>query len=217
MADLVRLPSLGGQYAEILQAVGISSRKDLSKANAKTLHSKMIEYNTTHPIVPEVPSVALLLRWAKSPDSKKIVAAIKASPSAVDTDECYDIEEIEGIGPAFGKRFRGIGINTTCDLANAYLRDNGASKKASKKLDINLDAIKSWASMADLMRISGVGGQFAEIIQTVGISSRDALRKANAKTLYNKMEEYNAQHSIVPEVPSQTMVESWIKSLNGKK
>ena len=156
MADLMRLPGVDGQYAEIMQVVGVDSRDELTKLNAKQLHSKMTEYNASNPIVPEVPSLPLVLKWMKLPDGSKIAAALEKVPAtAKDMNECYEIEEIEGIGPAYGKKLRGMGINTSCDLANSCLRDNHAIKKISKKMQVDFDAVRAWASMADL-RLPGV-------------------------------------------------------------
>ncbi len=211
MADLMRLPGADGQYAEILQAVGVASREELRKSDAKTLYTKMLEYNKAHSIVPEVPSLELILRWIQSPDNSKIVQAIKeVNTSAKDLNECYEIQEIEGIGPGYAKRFNSIGINTSCDLADAYLRDDDAVKKASKKIKVDFNAIKSWASMADLMRLPGVGGQFAEIMQVVGVNSQEELAGFDVNSLHSKMVEFNTKKPIVPEVPSKDMLSDWI-------
>lgn len=37
-------------------------------------------------------------------------------------------------------------------------------KKASSETKIDFDAIRAWASMADLMRLPGVDGQYAEVM-----------------------------------------------------
>ena len=210
MADLMQLPSVGGQYAEILQATGISSRKELSKADAKALHSKMLNYNASHSIVPEVPSLALILRWIKAPSMK--AGVLDGSSVMADMTACYEIEEVEGIGPSYGKKFRAIGISTTCDLASLCLNDKSARKKTANDIGANTEVVKSWASMADLMRLPGVGGQFAEIMQTVGMDSRKELKNQNASKLQSKLADYNAKHAIVPEVPTVEMISTWIKA-----
>ncbi len=217
MADLIKLPGVDGQYAEIMQVVGVSSRDELSKLNAKTLHSTMVEYNANHAIVPDVPSLDLILRWMESPDSSKIVAALGSAHVMEDMNECYDIEEVEGIGPTYGKKLRSMGINTTCDLARSCLRDNRATKKISNKMQVNFDALRAWASMSDLMRLPGVGGQFAEIMQTVGISSRKELTGTNVKSLQSKMVAFNTKKPIVPEVPSVDMLIAWVAAAKNQK
>ena len=208
MADLMRLPGVDGQYAEIMQVVGVDSRDELTKTDPKVLHTKMIEYNSKNPIVPDVPGLGLLIKWTKSPDNKQIVQAV--SSISTETTECYDIEEIEGIGPGYGKRLRSLGINTTCDLADKCLHDNGAIKKVSKKMSVDFDAVKAWASMADLMRLPGVDGQYAEIMQVVGVNSRNDLTQLNINTLHKDMTEFNAKKPIVPEVPTLDMLKDWM-------
>jgi len=132
-------------------------------------------------------------------------------------NECYEIEEVDGIGPGYGKRFRKLGINTTCDLANTYLRDNKAIKKASKKMGVDFDAIKAWASIADLMRLPGVDGQYAEIMQTVGLDSRKELTHISLNHLHELMVEFNAKNPIVPEVPTMDMLVAWSSAAKKQK
>lgn len=57
-----------------------------------------------------------------------------------------------------------MGINTTVDFANSFLNNKDATKKASSETKIDFDAIRAWASMADLMRLPGVDGQYAEVM-----------------------------------------------------
>jgi len=208
MADLMRLPGVDGQYAEIMQVVGVDSRDELTKTDPKTLYTKMKEFNEKNPIVPDVPGLGLLIKWTKSPDNSKIVKAV--SSVSISTQECHDIEEIEGIGPGYGKKLRALDINTTCDLADKCLIDNGATKKVAKKLKVDFDAVRAWASMADLMRLPGVDGQYAEIMQTVGVGSRKELTQLSINSLYKEMKEFNDKKPIVPEVPTIDMLKEWV-------
>ncbi len=214
MADLLKLPGMDGQYAEIVQTVGISSRDELAKSDAKSLYTKMREYNQKHSIVPDTPPLDLILKWIKFAKNKDARVAVELFDSRVNDDqECYDIEEIEGIGPGYGKKLRSLGVETTCDLANRYLNNQDAIDKASKEIKVGKAVIAAWASMADLMRIDGVDGQYAEIMQIVGISSRDELAKSDIDSLYKEMVEFNSNRPIVPEVPTTQMLKRWIKSI----
>ncbi len=65
MADLIKLPGVDAQSAEILQTVGISSATELGITNANSLHSEMVTFNKKSPIVPQVPSVESLSLWSK--------------------------------------------------------------------------------------------------------------------------------------------------------
>lgn len=136
---------------------------------------------------------------------EKLVAA------AENMDECYDVEEVEGIGPSYGKQLRNMGIDTTCNMVRAFFDNDENIKKAAKSIKVQPEAIKAWTSMADLMKLPGVGGQYAELMQVVGISSREELANANASALYNKMVDFNQKSPIVPDVPSLETLSQWIK------
>jgi transposase-like protein len=65
MADLIQLPGVDGQAAELMQTVGIASVKELAITNANSLHNEMMNFNTKSPIAPEVPSAESLTIWSK--------------------------------------------------------------------------------------------------------------------------------------------------------
>jgi len=208
MADLLKLPEMDGQYAEILQAAGVHSRADLSNDNAGEVHGKMVKFNSEHSIVPEVPGTPQVQNWVKAAQYQ----ISKSGVATTDTQDCYEIEEIEGVGPAYGKKLRSMGMSTTCDYAKRVLGNANEASKVASELNVTENAAKAWSSMADLLRLPGVDGQFAEILQAAGLASRGDLKKSNASDVHRKMTAFNNEHSIVPEVPSSSMVDAWIKA-----
>jgi predicted flap endonuclease-1-like 5' DNA nuclease len=135
---------------------------------------------------------------------KKLVAA------AENMDECYDIQEVEGIGPSYGKQLRAMGVETTCNLVEAFYKKDDNIEKAANAMKIDPETIKAWTSMADLMKIPGVGGQYAELMQIVGISSRADLANADDTSLYDEMVSFNKKSPIVPSVPTLQTLKGWI-------
>ena len=73
------------------------------------------------------------------------------------------IEEIEGIGPANGEKLRGAGIKDTDGLLEHCCTKNGR-KQIAEKTGISEKKILSWANMADLFRVKGVGAEYAELL-----------------------------------------------------
>lgn len=65
MADLMRLPGLDAQAAEIIQAVGITTTTELGITHADSLHNDILTFNTRSPIVSEVPTIESLSLWSK--------------------------------------------------------------------------------------------------------------------------------------------------------
>lgn len=122
----------------------------------------------------------------------------------------YKIEEIEGIGPAFGKKLAEAGIATTDDLLKACA-DPAGRKATAEKTGLNESQMLKWANMADLMRISGVGGEFAELLEAAGVDTVKELRNRNGENLAAKMAEVNEQKKLTRMVPGAATVNQWVE------
>jgi len=121
----------------------------------------------------------------------------------------YPIEKIEGIGPKFGKKLAAVGVNTTKTLL-----DRGKNPKGRKQLaaDSGIDEtyILKWSNMADLMRISGVGEEYSELLEAAGVDTVKELKHRNAANLAAKMAEVNADKKLVRLVPGEKSAAKWI-------
>jgi len=131
-----------------------------------------------------------------------------------DKEKCYELEEIEGIGPGFALRLKKRGVLNSCYLANKFLYDEHETKKLAKKLEINADTITAWASMADLMKIEGINSEYAEILQEVGIKTRYELSKEDPDKLYEKIENYKKKYPNGPDIPDLNDIHSWIEKIS---
>jgi predicted flap endonuclease-1-like 5' DNA nuclease len=121
----------------------------------------------------------------------------------------YRIDEIEGIGPAFRKKLEKAGIRNT-----AHLLTHAGAKRGRVKLaettGIDEKRILSWVNLADLMRVKGIGKQFAELLEAAGVDSVKELRHRNAENLAKAMGEVNAKKKLTRAVPSVSQVQRWI-------
>ena len=122
----------------------------------------------------------------------------------------YKIEEIEGIGPAYGEKLRDAGITTTDDLLEHCAKASGR-KKVADSTGLSEKHILGWTNMADLMRVSGIGRQYAELLEASGVDTIKELRHRNAENLAAKMEEVNAEKNLANATPAQSVVEGWIE------
>jgi predicted flap endonuclease-1-like 5' DNA nuclease len=122
----------------------------------------------------------------------------------------YKIQEIEGIGPANGTKLEQGGISTTNDLLNKCGSAKGR-KAMSANMGISESVLLKWANMADLMRISGVGKQFAELLEASGVDTVKELKNRNADNLSQKMNEINAEKKLTKGVTTSKQIEEWIK------
>jgi len=64
--------------------------------------------------------------------------------------------------------------------------------------------------MADLMRITGIAGQYGERLKASGVDTVKELRNWKAANLAVKMEEVNAKKKLTRMVPSEKMVSNWV-------
>jgi predicted flap endonuclease-1-like 5' DNA nuclease len=121
----------------------------------------------------------------------------------------YKIEEIEGIGSALGEKFRNLGITNT-DKLLAGSKNKKQRKMLADVTGISEKQILKFANMADLFRISGVGQEFAELLEAAGVDTVSELAQRNAENLTAKMEEVNESKKLTRRTPSLKEVEKWV-------
>ena len=132
--------------------------------------------------------------------------------TAVDLDgDGYGIETLEGIGPQTGDLFRGYGVATVGDFLRK-LHNPVSREQAAKDLNIMVDPINKWASMADLLRIDGVDHQFSELLTAANIRTIFDLSKSDPQNLAAHLEEVNnaGKQLIAPTSPSAEQTQDWV-------
>lgn len=121
----------------------------------------------------------------------------------------YPIQEIQGIGPNYASKLIGIGINTVAKLLEDGGTKSGRSR-LSESTGIPEPLILTWVNHADLMRINGVGDQFAELLEAAGVDTVKELRNRNPENLHAKVTELNALKNLSGRVPSLSEIQGMI-------
>jgi len=121
----------------------------------------------------------------------------------------YPITDIEGIGPAFADRLKGLRIRTTTRLLEAAKSPRGR-KTLAEQTGIEPSRILKWANMADMMRIKGIGEEYSELLEAAGVDTVRELKHRNPKNLAQAMAAANAQRRLVRLLPSEKAVTKWI-------
>jgi len=122
----------------------------------------------------------------------------------------YKIDEIEGIGPAYREKLATAKIATTDDLLKLCCEPKGR-KAIAETTGVSEKLLLEWSNMADMMRVSGVGPQYAELLEAAGVDTVKELQHRKAENLAAKLEEINAVKKLAKTSPSPSTIEKWIE------
>lgn len=121
----------------------------------------------------------------------------------------YKIIEIEGIGTAYARQLEESGVKTTEDLLKECATPRGRAALA-EKTGISPKLILKWTNHADLFRIKGIAGQFAELLEASGVDTVKEFAHRVAANLQPKLTRVNEEKNLCNRVPSLSEVERMI-------
>ena len=120
------------------------------------------------------------------------------------------IEDVEGIGPVFAQKLQAVGVNTTDDLLDRGGSKSGRASLASAS-GLTETQLLEWVNHADLMRINGVGSEYADLLEAAGVDSCAELAQRNAANLAQTFQELDAARpNWIRQIPSEATVAVWI-------
>lgn len=119
------------------------------------------------------------------------------------------IIDIEGIGPTWAEKLKNAGVNTTESLLGTAGAPAGRERLAAV-IGVAPERVLEWVNRADLMRVEGIGSEYADLLEEAGVDSCPELARRNAANLHEALVEKNAQREIVRQLPSLAMVERWV-------
>lgn len=121
----------------------------------------------------------------------------------------YKIDQIEGVGAAYAEKLIANGVKTTDDLLSACATKAGRAKMA-EVTGISEKLILKWTNHADLFRIKGVAGQFAELLEAAGVDTVKEFRHRVAENLHPKLVETNEAKNLCNRVPALSELQAMI-------
>lgn len=121
----------------------------------------------------------------------------------------YKIEQIEGIGEVYAAKLGEVGIKTTEDLLEQCAKPAGR-KKVEEATGISHKLILKWTNHADLFRINGIAGQFAELLEAAGVDTVKEFRHRVPANLQPKLVEVNEAKNLCNRVPAVSELEKMI-------
>lgn len=118
--------------------------------------------------------------------------------------------DIEGIGPVMAGKLEAVGIRSVDDLLGRCAAAKGRGEVA-EATGISAQKLLDWVNMADLMRLTGVGPEFAELLEAAGVDTVKELQHRRADNLQEKLAEVNAARKLCRRTPAATEVGRWIE------
>ena len=116
---------------------------------------------------------------------------------------------VEGIGDVYAAKLAKVGVTTTNGLLNKGATSKGRDKLA-QTAGISSKLILEWVNHCDLFRITGVGEEYADLLEEAGVDTVPELAQRNPGNLYNKMVETNNKKELVRRLPSAAQVAGWV-------
>ena len=119
------------------------------------------------------------------------------------------ISAIRSIGHRNATKLRKSKVRTTDSLLEQAATRTGRSV-VSQRTGLATSDLLRWAHQADLMRIGGIGSEYADLLAAVGVDTIKLLRRRNADNLMAAMSQVNTRRRLVQRLPTVEMVQSWI-------
>ncbi len=119
------------------------------------------------------------------------------------------IAAIRAIDHRDATKLRKARVRTT----EALLQQAGTRSQRSdlsERTGIPTSELLRWAHQADLMRINGIGSEYADLLGSAGVDTVKALRRRNAANLMTLMTQVNTKRRTVQRLPTIEMVQGWV-------
>lgn len=119
--------------------------------------------------------------------------------------DVHPVIDVEGIGPEYARRLEEAGVRTTARLCYEE------PAVLARRIDVSEKVVVGWQAMAQLMKITGVGPQYAEALVRAGVESVDALKRRSPARIAAQVNEYldGLDANVLGQKVSPKRVEAW--------
>ena len=119
------------------------------------------------------------------------------------------IVDIEGVGEQYAEKLKAMGIASVEALLDKGCTAKGRTEITDKS-GIGAKLVLRWVNHADLFRVKGVAGQYAELLEAAGVDTVVELSKRKPENLYEAIVKCNEEKRLVRALPSQDKVSDWV-------
>jgi predicted flap endonuclease-1-like 5' DNA nuclease len=119
------------------------------------------------------------------------------------------ISDFKGLQPEVKTKLEFEGIRNTQQFLERT-RTSQQRAELAHKVGTTPVVIKELANRADLMRLTGVGGDFSNMLEEAGVNSCKELQHRVPEKLYTTLEAIHTDKKIGHRAPSVAQVTEWI-------
>jgi len=117
--------------------------------------------------------------------------------------------EIEGVGTRYAEKLLAAGITTDAELLERGHTRKGRAEIA-ETTGVSEKSVLEWVNHADLMRINGIGPEYADLLEEAGVDTVPELARRNPAHLYEAVMTTVAAKGLVRRPPSEGMIAGWV-------
>jgi predicted flap endonuclease-1-like 5' DNA nuclease len=121
------------------------------------------------------------------------------------------IDQVAGISHKDATKLRKAGVRTSKGLTDVAGDRKGRNELAALT-GLEPRDIQQWVNHSDLLRVKGVGAEYAELLVAAGVDTLRDLRRRNPTALLAKIIGLNGNARVVRRLPTESMVEVWIEA-----
>ena len=118
-------------------------------------------------------------------------------------------EEIKGLTPELAAKLKAKGIASAEGLLNAGKTPQGR-KALTGELGVDGKVLLAYINRADLARVKGVGGVYADLLEEAGVDTIKELATRVPANLEAKIAAVNAAKKLTSKPPTVSQVENWV-------
>src|SRR5204862_4684809 len=119
------------------------------------------------------------------------------------------ISDLKGLQPEVKTKLESEGIRNTQQFLE-HTRTQQQRTELAHKVGATPVAIKELANRADLMRLTGVGGDFSNMLEEAGVNSCKELQHRVPEKLFIALQTLHTDKQIGHRVPTMAQVSEWI-------
>lgn len=121
----------------------------------------------------------------------------------------YPLSDVKGMTKQQAAALREAGVTDTDSFLEAA-RTPASRKQLAASTGITPGDLLGLANRADLMRVSGIGEKYGDLLEIAGVDTVPELAQRNPENLRKALEEANDEHDLVQALPAVSRVEDWV-------